>query len=85
MIADRKARHHRIPIFGCQVTVGSNGRIIDVMALSVFVSKNSQVANRIAGSRIFERCLSEKSENTLKRHGRDLELFAEYFLDAGVR
>jgi transposase len=29
-----------------------------------------QVANRIAGSRIFERYLSEKSENTLKRHGR---------------
>jgi integrase len=44
-----------------------------------------RVANRVAGSYVFERYLSEKSQNTLKRHGRDLELFAEYLIDAGIR
>lgn len=41
-------------------------------------------ANQIAGQAVFQRYLSEKSANTLKRHGRDLELFAEYLLDVGV-
>jgi integrase len=49
------------------------------------LTRAGRIANRIAGSRIFERYLSEKSENTLKRHGRDLELFAEYLIDAGIR
>ncbi len=40
-----------------------------------------QVANQMAGSSIFSRYLSEKSVNTVKRHARDLELFAEYLLD----
>jgi integrase len=41
-------------------------------------------ANRIAGNTIFQRYLSEKSTNTIKRHARDLELFAEYLLDIGI-
>jgi len=41
-------------------------------------------ANRIAGNTIFQRYLSEKSTNTIKRHARDLELFAEYMLDIGI-
>lgn len=43
-----------------------------------------QTANRIAGDTIFQRYLSEKSPNTIKRHARDLELFAEYMLDIGI-
>jgi integrase len=43
-----------------------------------------QTANRIAGDTIFQRYLSEKSVNTIKRHARDLELFAEYLLDIGI-
>ncbi|MBE2222162.1 MAG: site-specific integrase [Anaerolineae bacterium] len=43
-----------------------------------------QAANRIAGNTIFKRYLSEKSANTIKRHARDLELFAEYLLDVGI-
>lgn len=43
-----------------------------------------QAANRIAGDTIFQRYLSEKSANTIKRHARDLELFAEYMLDIGI-
>ncbi len=43
-----------------------------------------QTANRIAGDTIFNRYLSEKSPNTIKRHARDLELFAEYMLDIGI-
>ncbi|MBK6708827.1 MAG: site-specific integrase [Chloroflexi bacterium] len=43
-----------------------------------------QIANRVAAQNIFQRYLSEKSANTIKRHARDLELFAEYLLDAGL-
>jgi integrase len=43
-----------------------------------------QIANQAAGNAIFSRYLSQKSTNTLKRHSRDLELFAEYLLDIGV-
>lgn len=43
-----------------------------------------QIANRIAGQNIFQRYLSEKSANTVKRHARDLELFAEYLIDACI-
>ncbi|MCB9007258.1 MAG: site-specific integrase [Ardenticatenaceae bacterium] len=43
-----------------------------------------QIANQAAGSAIFSRYLSQKSANTLKRHSRDLELFAEYLLDVGI-
>lgn len=43
-----------------------------------------QAANRIAGNTIFQRYLSEKATNTIKRHARDLELFAEYMLDIGI-
>lgn len=43
-----------------------------------------QIANRVAGQNLFQRYLSEKSANTIKRHARDLELFAEYLLDAQV-
>ncbi len=43
-----------------------------------------QIANRVAGQNIFQRYLSEKSANTIKRHARDLELFAEYLLDVGL-
>ncbi|HIP71607.1 MAG TPA: hypothetical protein EYH05_09460 [Anaerolineae bacterium] len=42
------------------------------------------MANRIAGDTIFQRYLSEKSANTIKRHARDLELFAEYLLDINL-
>ena len=43
-----------------------------------------QIANRAAGQSIFQRYLSEKSANTIKRHARDLELFAEYLIDAQI-
>ena len=43
-----------------------------------------QMANQAAGNAIFSRYLSQKSANTLKRHSRDLELFAEYLLDIGI-
>ncbi len=43
-----------------------------------------QIANQAAGSASFSRYLSQKSANTLKRHSRDLELFAEYLLDIGI-
>jgi integrase len=43
-----------------------------------------EAANQAAGRHIFERYQQEKSENTLKRHARDLELFAEYLLDIGI-
>jgi integrase len=43
-----------------------------------------QVANQAAGRSMFDRYKQEKSENTLKRHARDLELFAEYLLDIGI-
>lgn len=43
-----------------------------------------QLANEMAGRTLFQRYLSEKAPNTLKRHARDLELFAEYLLDLGI-
>lgn len=43
-----------------------------------------RVANRAAGRHVFQRYMSEKSANTLKRQARDLELFAEYLLDAQI-
>ena len=43
-----------------------------------------QIANRAAGQNIFQRYLSQKSANTIKRHARDLELFAEYLLEARI-
>lgn len=43
-----------------------------------------QLANEAAGRTIFQRYLSEKSTNTIKRQARDLELFAEYLLDIGI-
>lgn len=43
-----------------------------------------QIANKAAGHAIFSRYISQKSANTLKRHSRDLELFAEYLLDVGI-
>lgn len=43
-----------------------------------------KVANQLAGKTIFQRYLSQKSENTIKRQSRDLELFAEYLLDVGI-
>lgn len=43
-----------------------------------------QVANRVAGDTVFQRYLNEKSANTIKRHARDLELFAEYLLDINL-
>lgn len=43
-----------------------------------------QIASQIAGDNIFQRYLSEKSANTVKRHARDLELFAVYLIDLGI-
>ncbi len=43
-----------------------------------------QIANRAAGQNIFQRYLSEKAANTIKRQARDLELFAEYLIDARI-
>lgn len=43
-----------------------------------------QIANKAAGQHIFERYLSEKSTNTIKRQSRDLELFAEYLIDGRI-
>lgn len=48
------------------------------------LERAGQIANRIAGKNLFQRYLSEKSTNTIKRHARDLELFAEYLLDIGL-
>ncbi len=42
------------------------------------------LANEIAAGYVFQRYQQEKSANTLKRQARDLELFAEYLLDAGI-
>lgn len=43
-----------------------------------------KIANRAAGRNIFRRYLDEKASNTIKRQARDLELFAEYLMDAGI-
>ncbi len=43
-----------------------------------------QIANQAAGQHIFQRYLSEKSTNSIKRHARDLELFAEYLIDGRI-
>lgn len=43
-----------------------------------------QAANQAAGATLFARYLQEKSVNTVKRHARDLELFAEYLIDGGI-
>src|SRR5687768_17010532 len=43
-----------------------------------------EIANRAAGRNIFDRYLQEKSANTILRHARDLELFAEYLIDVGI-
>ncbi len=43
-----------------------------------------QIANRAAGQNIFQRYLTEKSVNTIKRQARDLELFAEYLIDGRI-
>lgn len=43
-----------------------------------------QIANRVAGDHVFRRYLEEKAPNTRKRQARDLELFAEYLLDARI-
>ena len=48
------------------------------------IGNAGQTANRIAGDTLFQRYISEKSVNTIKRHARDLELFAEYLLDIGI-
>lgn len=48
------------------------------------LSEAGRLANEIAGQAVFQRYLHEKSANTVKRHGRDLELFAEYLLDVGI-
>jgi integrase len=42
------------------------------------------IANDIAAKYVFQRYKQEKSANTLKRQARDLELFAEYLIDAGI-
>jgi integrase len=47
----------------------------------VSLSDVGQQANRAASRTIFTRYLAEKSDNTIKRQARDLELFAEYLLD----
>lgn len=43
-----------------------------------------QAANQAAGATSFQRYGQEKSANTIKRHARDLELFAEYLIDVGI-
>ena len=48
------------------------------------LSHAGQSANRAAGRTIFHRYIAEKSTNTIKRHARDLELFAEYLIDIGI-
>lgn len=60
-----------------------NGRSLQTSEYTT-IGDAGQAANRIAGSTIFQRYLSEKAANTIKRHARDLELFAEYMLDIGI-
>jgi integrase len=71
-----------------QIIVVGDGRSTPNRALQTQDSSPleiaGQIANRVAGQNIFQRYLSEKSANTIKRHARDLELFAEYLLDIGL-
>jgi integrase len=48
------------------------------------LEKAGQIASLLAGDSLFRRYLSEKSENTVKRQARDLELFAVYLIDLGI-
>lgn len=66
-----------------EIILADNGRSLQPPSTSS-LEIAGQVANRVAGQNIFQRYLSEKSANTIKRHARDLELFAEYLLDAQI-
>lgn len=61
----------------------SNGRNLQT-ASQTPLEIAGQAANQIAGEHSFNRYLSQKSPNTIKRHARDLELFAEYLIDIGI-
>jgi integrase len=63
--------------------VDENGRFLPARPLTP-MSDAGQVANQIAGQTLFQRYLDGKATNTIKRHARDLELFAEYLLDIGI-
>lgn len=64
-------------------TVDENGRFLPARPLTP-MSDAGQVANQIAAQTLFQRYLDGKATNTIKRHARDLELFAEYLLDIGI-
>lgn len=66
-----------------EIVAADNGRSLQPDYLSS-LEIAGQVANRVAGQNIFQRYLSEKSRNTIKRHARDLELFAEYLVEAQI-
>ena len=50
----------------------------NALSTHISLSKAGQIANRIAFSHVFQRFMQEKSVNTLKRHQRDLQLFADF-------
>lgn len=66
-----------------QIGPGDDGRAIQTSKPSP-LEIAGQIANRVASQNIFQRYLSGKAANTIKRHARDLELFAEYLLDVGL-
>jgi len=65
------------------LVLGNRGRELQSPGVTPLVIAG-QAANQAAGESIFQRYLQEKSPNTIKRHARDLELFAEYLIDAGI-
>lgn len=71
-----------------EIAPDENGRSRPNRALSVDAPSPleiaGQIANRVAGDHVFRRYLEEKAANTRKRQARDLELFAEYLLDARI-
>ena len=67
-----------------EIIVVADGRSLQQPPPPTPLEVAGQIANRAAGQNIFQRYLSEKSVNTVKRHARDLELFAEYLIDAQI-
>ncbi len=67
-----------------EIIVVADGRSLQQQPPPTPLEVAGQIANRAAGQNIFQRYLSEKSVNTVKRHARDLELFAEYLIDAQI-
>lgn len=66
-----------------EVMMVTRGRALQPPGITPLIIAG-QAANRAASESLFQRYLQEKSLNTIKRHARDLELFAEYLIDARI-